>query len=182
MIDFDRLAHEAQKPGTPVWRNIVDTFGTCVLDTKGRIDRAKLGSLVFSDSFSLQRLNEIVHPVLFDEWEKRRNEIARKDPGAVVVSDVPLLVEGKLQHLFDITILVWASPERQIERIMKRNNLTRREAQARLDAQMKIDDKKGLVDYVIDNDGDIERTKSQFDNLWRIVMTLKEAKEPSSPP
>jgi len=153
-----------------------------VLDTKGRIDRAKLGSLVFSDSFSLQRLNEIVHPVLFDEWEKRRNEIARKDPGAVVVSDVPLLVEGKLQHLFDITILVWASPERQIERIMKRNNLTRREAQARLDAQMKIDDKKGLVDYVIDNDGDIERTKSQFDNLWRIVMTLKEAKEPSSPP
>lgn len=177
VIDFDGLTHEAQEPGMPVWEKIVDVFGRDILDRENRIDRGKLGSIVFSDETLRRRLNDIVHPALFEEWRRRHETIAMDDPNALVVSEVPLLVEGNLQGLFDMTVLVWSSPDRQIERVMARNNLNREDVMARLEAQMAIDEKTNHVDYVIDNNGSMEETERHFDELWQTIMTLKEAKQ-----
>lgn len=176
VIDFDRLTHEAQEPGMPVWKDIVAAFGRDILDQNNCIDRAKLGSIIFNDESLRLRLNDIVHPALFEEWNRLHRKIEVDNPDAIVVSDMPLLVEGNLQSLFDSTVLVWASPERQIERVMARNNLTRAEAEARLNSQMKIDDKIPLVDHVIDNNGNLEETRRHFDALWTTILTLKETK------
>lgn len=174
LIDFDELAHEVQEPGTPVWREITAAFGKTVLDEAGRIDRAKLGAVVFNDREQLQRLNALVHPAVFSEWGRRLDLIRREDPLATVVSDVPLLVEGGWMGRFDATVLVWASPETQIRRIMTRNGLSRPEARARLEAQMDINKKIPLVDFVIDNDGDLDLLERNFNRVWNALMKLKE--------
>ncbi|MCK9229852.1 MAG: dephospho-CoA kinase [Syntrophales bacterium] len=176
MIDFDLLAHRVQESGTPVWHDIVAHFGTEILDEGGRIDRRKLGAVVFADTSRLERLNSIIHPVLFDEWLNLLRTIENEEPDAIVVSEIPLLIEGGWHSLFDVTVLVWASPERQIERVMARNALTRKEAEDRLAAQMNINDKIPLVDHVIDNDGDFDRTQREFERVWNVIVSLKEAR------
>lgn len=176
MIDFDQLTHRVQEPGTPVWHEIVAHFGTDILDEGGRIDRRRLGALVFADASRLNCLNTIVHPALLDEWVGLFRRIEEEDPDAIVVSEMPLLIEGGWQHLFDVTVLVWASPERQIERVMARNALTRQESEDRLAAQMNINDKIPLVDHVIDNDGDLGRTQREFEHVWNSILTMKEAR------
>lgn len=176
MIDFDLLTHRVQEPDTSVWHAIVAHFGTEILDEDGRIDRRKLGAVVFADTSQLHRLNSIVHPALLDEWTGLFRAIKEEDPEAIVVSEMPLLIEGGWQNLFDVTVLVWATPERQIERIMSRNGLTRQEAEDRLAAQMNINDKMSLVDHVIDNDGNLDRTEREFERVWNIIVKIKEAR------
>jgi dephospho-CoA kinase len=170
LIDFDALAHFAEEPEQPAWKAIVEFFGIDILNEDGTINRAKLGQIVFSDQEKLSRLNSIVHPAVFDLWQRRIEDIRTINPHVIVVSDIPLLMEVRMQHLFDVVILVHVSPEDQIIRLRERNEYSRKEAESRLDTQMPIDEKIPHADYVIDNKGPIETTRSVVSAVWEELL------------
>ncbi|HUN55077.1 MAG TPA: dephospho-CoA kinase [Smithella sp.] len=180
LIDFDKLTHEAQEPHGPAWEKIVDYFGRDILKPDKKIDRVKLGNIVFADKKKLARLGKIVHPLIYREWEARLEKIEKKEKHAIVLSDVPLLFEGKMQHFFDLTMLVLVSPEDQISRLMKRNAWSRDEAQKRLNSQMPISEKISLADIVIDNKGPIAHTEKKVDEIWQELLQREKLKMKSS--
>jgi dephospho-CoA kinase len=167
LIDFDKLAHEVQEPEKPAWKEIIRYFGKDILKQDETIDRNILAQIVFADKKELKALNNIVHPLVFNLWQERLDKIKIKEEHAIVLSDVPLLFEGKMQDLFDLTILVLISPEEQICRLMARNSMSRDEAQIRLASQMPIEDKIGLADIVIDNQDNISQTEKRVAQIWR---------------
>jgi len=176
LIDFDKLAHEVQEPGKPAWKEIVRYFGKDILNQDETIDRNRLAQIVFTDKRELEALNNIVHPLVFNLWQERLDKIKIKEEHAIILSDIPLLFEGKMQDLFDLTILVLISPEEQICRLMARNNLSRNEAQIRLQSQMPIADKIGLADIVIDNQGNVSQTKEKVAKIWRQLIKREKNK------
>jgi dephospho-CoA kinase len=178
LIDFDTLAHEVQEPGKPAWQDVVDRFGADVLRPDRKIDRNKLAVVVFNDTEKLQALNAIVHPRVYEEWQSRMEKIKAQNPHAVVFSDVPLLFEGRMQFLFDLTILVMIDPEEQIERLMARNNISQEDARLRLSSQMPIRDKVRLADIVISNSCAVCETEKKVADVWRSLLereTIKSA-------
>ncbi|MCU0583973.1 MAG: dephospho-CoA kinase [Syntrophales bacterium] len=176
VIDHDALVHTLQEPGRPVWNRIVEAFGREILDAGGRIDRKKLGVLVFGDEGRRKALEGIVHPAVLEEAQRERDRIGRKDERAIVLSDIPLLLEVGMQGLFDLILLVYAPPEVQIARVMKRNNMTRDEAVARLEAQMPIDEKLKRADVVIRNDGTMKELQQRVDEVWQELLSRERAK------
>ncbi|HON57980.1 MAG TPA: dephospho-CoA kinase [Smithella sp.] len=167
VIDFDKIAHEVQKPRKPAWQEVVACFGKEILDADLKIDRLKLGNIVFADKKKLQQLNKIVHPFVYEEWNRQIKKIGENDKKAIIIADVPLLFEGKMQHLFDVTILVLIEPEEQIRRLIRRNQITEEEARKRLASQLPIKEKVALADLVIDNRGSIWETQSRVDKVWQ---------------
>lgn len=176
IIDFDVLAHEVQNPGQPAWKGIIESFGGDVLDKDGRIDRARLADIVFEDKEKLAKLNGIVHPAVFDAWAARLREIESVKPEAVVLSDVPLLIEAGAKHLFDIIILVFISPAEQLQRIMARNGYSAEEAKKRLSSQMPIDEKVRHADIVINNQASLESAKERVGEVWEELVKLEKKK------
>lgn len=166
IVDFDRVAHEVQEPDGTAWKAITAEFGPEVLRPDRTLDREKLGAIVFHDEVKRRRLNEIVHPSVFEAWFGRMEAIRKERPDAVVVADVPLLFEVGMQTMLDLVVLVYLSPEGQIRRIMKRNGYTREDAALRLASQMPIDKKVPLADFVINNEGTMEETAIQVDDIW----------------
>ena len=174
LIDFDKLAHEAQEPGKPAWKEIVKYFGKGILNQDDTINRNRLAQIVFTDKKKLETLNSIVHPLVFNLWQERLGKIKIKEEHAIVLADIPLLFEGKMQNLFDLTILVAISPEEQVCRLMARNSLSHDEAQLRLKNQMPIADKIGLADIVIDNSGDFTQAEKKVVEIWQQLKTREE--------
>ncbi len=170
LIDFDVLTREVEAPGRPAWAAIVAAFGGDVLLPDRTLDRAKLAAVVFPNPEKLRLLNECVHPHVFGEWKRRIAAILERDARAIVVSDIPLLVEVGMQDLVDVIVLVHVPPAEQIERLVRRNGVRREEAEARLAAQMPIDRKIAIADYVIDNSGTLEQTKRQVADLWERLI------------
>lgn len=176
LIDFDTLAHEVQEPGKPAWQDVVNLFGSDVLQTDQKIDRNKLAAIVFTHPEKLQALNAIVHPRVYEEWRSRLGKIKAQDPHAIVFSDVPLLFEGQMQYLFDLTILVMIEPEEQIDRLMTRNNVCREDAGLRLSCQMPINDKVPLADIVINNSCAVHETQKKVADVWRGLLKREKNK------
>ncbi|MBP7233106.1 MAG: dephospho-CoA kinase [Syntrophaceae bacterium] len=166
LIDFDKLAHEVQEPGKPAWRDVVDFFGPEVLQADQKIDRNKIAAVVFHQSDKLQKLGEIVHPRVYEAWRKRRAEIQLMDDHAIILADVPLLFEGRMQRLFDLTILVKIDQGEQIRRLMLRNAMSRKDAELRVSSQMSIYDKIALANIVIDNQGTFFETEKRVSEVW----------------
>ncbi|GAB6269662.1 MAG: dephospho-CoA kinase [Smithella sp.] len=177
LIDFDRLAHEIQEPGKPAWQEVVKIFGKEILSPDGSIDRVKLGNIVFTDKEKLTKLNRIVHPLIYKEWLARQEKISQKDNHAIILADVPLLFEGRMQHLFDLTILVLIAPEEQIRRLMARNHISRGDAEQRLKSQMPIDEKNALADIVIDNKNGVSETEKTVKQVWRELLMREKQKQ-----
>jgi dephospho-CoA kinase len=176
LIDFDKFAHEVQKPGKPAWKEIIGHFGNGILNQDETIDRVKLAQIVFADKKELKALNNIVHPYVFNLWQKRLDKIKHKDDHAIVLSDIPLLFEGKTQNLFDLTILVLISSEEQICRLMARNSMSRQEAEVRLKNQMPIDKKIKLADIVIENKDTQEKTRKTVAKVWKDLLARERNK------
>jgi dephospho-CoA kinase len=176
LLDLDVLTHHVEEPDQAAWRGIVDYFGTEVLNEDRTINRAKLGAIVFTDPEKLARLNSIVHPAVYDEWYRLVKMIYKKDPHAIVLSDVPLLIEQDLNSIFDVIAVVYISRDVQVERLILRNNYEREEAERRVASQMAIDDKVKYAHIVIDNQGSVEDAQKTIDGLWQALMAMEAKK------
>jgi len=166
LIDFDELANAVQEPEGAVWREIVRHFGEEILHEDRTIDRRKLGETVFADREKRELLNRLVHPAIFEEWQRRLAEIRVRRADAIVVSDIPLLIEAGLKGMVDLVLLVYITPEEQIRRVMARDGFSREEAERRLAAQMPIEEKLRWADIVIRNGGSPEETRRVVSEVW----------------
>lgn len=168
IIDADRITHDLERRGRPVWRDIFETFGWAVLAFDGELDRRKLGHRVFTDIQQRQRLNEIVHPAVRAEIAKRI-EWAKSRGTPVTILDVPLLIEGGLFGLVDEVWVVYADPMHQVARIQARDGVSETSAWQRIHAQMPLKDKLDYADRVIDNRGTFDDLEAVIHKLWQKV-------------
>jgi dephospho-CoA kinase len=171
VIDADQIAREAVKPGEEPYKKIVETFGREILLENGEINRPKLGSIIFHDQEKRDLLNKIVHPFVRRRMIEQKEALFEKGEKAVIL-DIPLLFESKLTHLVDKTILVYVDADVQLERLMRRNDLTENEAKARIASQMPLVQKVPLADTVINNNGTIEETRKQLIHVltnWQLL-------------
>src|SRR5712692_5744784 len=165
VVDADEATHAVYEPGGPGFEAVVREFGQGFL-TGGRIDRKRLGELVFNDADARRRLNDIVHP-LVREWMAQRTAEAVEGGANVVVQDVPLLFENGLERFFTSVVLVYVPEEVQVERLVSGRGLTPERARAIIAAQMPIEAKRGRAHHVINNSGSIDETKAQVKAVWR---------------
>jgi dephospho-CoA kinase len=184
IVDADKIAREVVEPGTPGLAAVVAEFGEEILAPDGTLDRPKLGSLVFADTERLAALNAIVHPLVGErsaELERQAQEAAQaeqaqqaaaaesaqgQDGGAVIVHDVPLLAENGLAPLYDLVLVVDASPETQMDRLVRLRGMTEGEAAARMAAQATRGERLAVSDIVIKNDGPLEELQARVREVW----------------
>ena len=169
VLEADRVAREVVAPGTSVYRKILDAFGTDLALPDGSLDRRKLGGIIFKDGAARRRLNAMTHPEIRRRIQAQIERLAADRPDAVVLVDIPLLLDTAARDAFELdgVIVVLATPEQQISRLMARDDLTLEEAEQRLAAQRPLAEKATEADWVIDNTGSVERTRAQVEALWR---------------
>ena len=165
VVDADEATHAVYEPGNPGFDAVVREFGEAYVDA-GRIDRSRLGELVFRDDDARRRLNSIVHPLVRD-WMAQRTAEAAERGAEVVVQDVPLLFENGLERLFSSVVLVYVPEELQVERLVSGRGFAPERARAMIAAQMPIENKRGLAHHVINNSGTREETQAQVKAVWK---------------
>ncbi|WP_411720938.1 dephospho-CoA kinase [Mycetocola sp.] len=173
LVDADQLSREAVESGTPALAAIVERFGRHVLNPDGSLNRAALGDIVFSDPDALATLNEIVHPAVRSLSSQRIAEAERADPAAVVVYDIPLLVESRNEYPFDLIVVAQATPATRMARLTETRGMPADESRRRIDAQASDDERLAVADVIIDTDGSLENTIAQADRLWERIQTEK---------
>ncbi len=181
IIDYDQLTRVVVEPDKPAWKDIVDYFGTFLLKADRTLDRAKLGEIIFSDKQKRRILESFIYPRLGEEYSRRIHEVAEKDPNAIVFADVPLLLETGMQGMFEKIILVYASPQQQLQRLIDRDGLSRESALKRLDAQMPIEEKIKYADFVIHNTASPEEVETEVEKVWTALNSLRKNRA-STPP
>ena len=171
LVDADVLAREVVEPGAPALHRIVETFGPGILRPDGSLDRAALGAIVFADPASLATLNSITHPAIWARAKELFDAAAAADPNAIVVYDVPLLVEasGERPLRFDRVIVVEAPVETRVDRMVEQRGMTRDEALARIQSQATDEQRRAAADDIIDNSGTRAETQRQVDDLWALL-------------
>ncbi|GAB2499515.1 dephospho-CoA kinase [Nocardiopsis aegyptia] len=169
IVDADAIAREVVEPGTPGLAAVVAEFGEEVLTPDGRLDRARLGEIVFADQDRLARLNAIVHP-LVGERSAELMERAVESGADVVVYDVPLLVENDLGALYDVVVVVDAPDEVRVERVASDRGMPREQVWARIRNQADRDTRLAAADLVVDNSGTREQLRERVAELWRALL------------
>lgn len=164
VIDADALGHTLIEPGQPAYGEIVREFGASVLGADGRIDRAKLGAMVFADAEKLARLNAIVHPRVQTEIHRQFAEWEKDGVHDAAFVEAALLVEAGYQKRLDGLVVAWCRPEQQVERLLARG-LNEVEARRRIAAQMPAEEKLKYATEKIDCSGTMQETKSQVKEL-----------------
>ncbi|QJD83925.1 dephospho-CoA kinase [Cohnella herbarum] len=167
LIDLDGIAREVVEPGQPSLLAIAERFGHTVIQADGTLDRKKLGSIVFADAAERKALEAITHPAIRTVMKRRMADHESGNPDKLVVVDVPLLFESKLESYFERIMVVYVPRDSQLRRLMERDKLTAEEAEKRLRAQMDIEDKRLKADILIDNSGSLANTTEQIDRYWR---------------
>ena len=167
IIDADQIARAVVKKGLPAYREIVAQFGRKVLLSDEEINRTMLGDIIFNDPQKKQLLNSIVHPHVNEEVNRQIKLTQKAHPDAVVILDVPLLIEAGLHDNLNEIIVVYAPQDIQIQRLMQRDHISEADALARVQSQMPIEEKKKLATLVIDNSGTIENTRSQTLDIYK---------------
>lgn len=167
LIDADQLAREVVMPGTLALQQITERFGSIVIQPDGALNRKALGAIIFNEPSARKDLEAITHPqIRLAMWDQMR-KAEEADPARLVVVDVPLLYESKLQGYFQKVMLVYVSEAIQLQRLMERDGLTMDAAQLRLQAQIPIESKKLLADIIIDNTGTVAETEKQIQLFWQ---------------
>lgn len=169
VIDADEVARDVVEPGTQGLSRIVENFGDEVLDSDGKLDRTKLGAIVFSDPQKRQLLNSLVHPLVIEAQDEWLVKAERDDPDGIAVVDAALMIESGGYRRFDKLIVVWCEPELQLRRLMKRNALSREEAEKRIASQMSQEEKKKYADFLVDTSGEFEQTREQVLAILEIL-------------
>ncbi len=180
VIDADEWARTVVQPGSEGLAAIVLAFGACILEPDGSLSRTQLGQRIFHDITARQRLNEIVHPLVRAGMRLQTEQFLRSHPESPVVWDVPLLFEGDTHMLVDKTILVYVDEVLQCQRLMARSGYTETEAKVRIAAQMPIEQKRQLADFLIDNRGTLAETREQVRRVWQVVRGRPEPDRASS--
>jgi dephospho-CoA kinase len=166
ILDADQVARDAVLQGSPCWRKLWNFFGPAYFDTDGQLNRRKVRERIIHDANARSKVNSILHPAIMETMESQWEEYGRNSPDKTVIFDIPLLFESGLADRFDVTILVYAPPRTQIERLIQRDNLTPDEAVRTLTMQMGIEIKKELAQTVLDNSGSLEETERQVREIW----------------
>lgn len=174
-FDADKIAHLVMEPGRPAYDDIVREFGETVLAVDGSIDRKKLGAIVFGDEGRRRRLNEIVHPRVIEEQNRLLAEAEARKPNGIVVIDAALMIESGGYKRFDKLIVVYCDRETQIERLMRRADITREAAEQRLAAQMSSEEKLRYADYRINTDGTFEETRQLVIDVQTDLLRVQDS-------
>ena len=174
VIDADTLAREVVAPGTAGLADVLIAFGPGVVEADGALDRAALAQRVFDDPAARQQLEAIIHPRV----RARAAEIeSRADDDAIVIHDIPLLVETGQADRFDIIVVVDCPADVQLNRLISQRGMTRSEAQSRIAAQASREERLAAADHVIDNAGSLERLQVAADQLWRTLSDQSAVRE-----
>ncbi|MFT2816275.1 dephospho-CoA kinase [Leifsonia sp. A12D58] len=168
-IDADKVARDVVEPGTPALAEIEAAFGPGVITEDGRLDRPALGAIVFNDSEALSRLNSIVHPAVKARTAQLFADAETGDPDAVVVYDVPLLVEAAPGHAFDLVVVTHAPEDVRVARMIELRGMSEADARARISSQATDADRLAIADVVIDTSGTLEDTEAQVDEAWNRI-------------
>jgi len=187
MLDADKIAHHLIEPGAAAYEDVVREFGRGILTADGRVDRKKLGAIVFADPARLARLNAIVHPRVLETQDRELEALERGDSYAIAVVEAALLIEAGYAPKLDCLVVTWCTPEQQLERLTRQDTngvagrgLTLEQARQRIAAQMPIEEKRRMADEVIDCSGSLEHTREQVialvDKLKR--MEAEHRKQP----
>jgi dephospho-CoA kinase len=164
VLDADSLAHKVMEPGKPAYEEVAREFGKSVMDGGGKIDRGKLGAIVFADREKREKLNRIVHPRVEEEMRRQFEEWERGGGRDAAFVEAALLVEAGYQRNLDGLVVAWCKPEQQVERL-KARGLSAEEAQRRIAAQMPVEEKLKYATEKIDCSGTMAGTKRQVEEL-----------------
>lgn len=168
LIDADKIAREIVEVDRPAYYRIVDEFGKDILNEDKTINRKALGKIIFSNKEAREKLNSITHPYIFQSIKDKIDQLSKNN--SVIFIDIPLLFEqysSLIQHgiSFDEIWLVYVDRDTQLDRLMKRDNITRDEAMRKIESQMDIEEKKKRASKIIDNRGDIDSLEKQLDEI-----------------
>jgi dephospho-CoA kinase len=174
VLHADELAHEVMEPGGPAYTWVVEEFGDEILDERGYVNRAVLGQRVFHDARAREALNAIMHPAVRAEYARRLEEYVPLGHAPIAVFDAALLVETGRYAEFHRVVVTSCDREAQVRRLLRRNNLTVKEAWARIESQFPLERKIAHADYVIDTGGTLRQTRAQTDEVYtRLVADFE---------
>ena len=165
-LNADEVGHEALKPNTEIWREVVAAFSRQILTPDGNIDRKKLGKIVFGNPESLSRLNQIMHPRMYDMVKAQLEEYRRQGVG-IVVLEVPLLLEAGWTSLVDEVWVTTASEDTALKRLEEQCGMSRDECLTRIRSQLPSAERVRHADVVINTDCDLDELKSRVKEMWR---------------
>lgn len=171
IIDADQISRKLVEPGAPAYKRIVQYFGAEILNKDRTIDRKKLGAIIFANPDKRKMLNSILHPLIIREEERMVKEAA-KGPYQITIVSAALMIEAKTYKRFERLVVVYCNRETQIERIMKREHVTRKEALQRIGAQLSNREKKKYADYVINTSGPFTQTRKQVVQVYQKLRRL----------
>jgi len=174
VIDADQTARDVVDRGTPGLKRIVEEFGEEVLLPDRALDRARLGAIIFGDDEKRALLNSILHPLIISAQDEVLRRWEELDPLGIGIVDAALMIESGGYKRFDKIVVVHCRPEIQIERLMRRNNLSRQEAERRISAQMPQEEKIRYGDFLIDTSEDYETTRARTLEVFRKLKDLSE--------
>ena len=177
IIDADAVARQVVLPGSPGLRAVIKAFGEEVLKSDGSLDRAKLGEIVFADEAKRQQLNSILHPFIIAAQDAELRNWEQQDPKGIAVVDAALMIESGGYRRFDKLIVVHCRPEVQLQRLMRRNKLSREAAEQRIASQMPQEEKKPYADYLIDTSGEFAETRRQTEDVYHALREALQNRE-----
>ncbi len=175
VLDADRTAREVVEPGSPGLRAVAESFGDEVIREDGTLNRERLGSVIFATEEKRALLNSILHPYIISRQDAFLREWEATDPKGIGVVDAALMIESGGYKRFDKLIVVHCAPDKQLQRVMARNNLSREEAEQRIQAQMPQEEKKQFADYLIDTSEGFETTRKRTEEVYRALRKLSES-------
>jgi dephospho-CoA kinase len=173
VVDADQTAREVVMPGTTGLKALTKAFGEEVLNPDGTLNRKQLGAVVFADDSQRQRLNHILHPFIIARQDEILSEWEKDDPQGIGIVDAALMIESGGYRRFDKLIVVHCRPEVQLERLMLRDQLSRDEAQRRIDSQMPQEAKQRFADYLIDTSDGFEPAREQTTKVYQELLRLR---------
>ena len=180
VLDADRTAREVVAPGTPGLRAVAGTFGPEVLQADGTLDRARLGAIVFADEEQRKLLNSLLHPYIIAAQDEQLRQWEREDPAGVAVVDAALMIESGSYRRFAKLIVVHCRPELQLERLLRRDKISRAEAARRIAAQMPQEEKMRYADFLIDTSEGFADTRRQTEEVYRQLLELSQKEREAS--
>ena len=169
IVDADKIAHEIILKGEPAYQEIVEYYGTGILDAEGNIIRKKLGEIVFNDKEKLAFLNQCTHKYITAEVKKQIAAAKAEGAAAAIIVDAPLLLEAKLEAVCDLVWVVYADPEVRAQRVMDRDGITYELAKARISNQKSWEEYKSAASAVIDNSKDLGHLKEQISEILKLL-------------